>query len=88
MVKQHGGKKQAGYQFLDRPSHPASSSVLLNNKPKKEVTTSAKTVWEQVLAQDIKVSTTGIILYDQSGDPMNWQDNSMEDNILWRKTQA
>ena len=39
-------------------------------------------MWEQVLAQDIELPTTGIILYDQSGDPINRQDNSMKDNSM------
>ena len=75
----------AGYQFLDSgqdlPIQPEGPPLRhFQTTSLKEVTTSAKTVWEQVLAQDIELSTTGIIIHDQSGDPINRQDNSMEDN--------
>ena len=65
----------------DSPSHLEGPHLRhFRTTSLKEVTTSTKIAWGQVLAKNIELPTTGIILYDQSGDPINRQDNSMEEN--------
>ena len=82
MIKEHGGKKQVGYQFLDSnqdsPIHPEGPHLRhFRTTSLKEDTTSTKIAWGQVLA---KKNYQPQESYDQSGDPINRQDNSMEEN--------
>ena len=77
---------ETSYQFLDSdqdpPIHPEGPHLrLFRTISLKEVTTSAKTVWDQVLAKGIELPTTGIVLYDQSDNPIDRQDNNAVENM-------
>ena len=75
---------EEGYKFLDGDSDPKSQpsgpqlrhfrSVTL-----KEVNTSAVKVWDQLLQDKIELPTTGIVLYNKAGDPIERLGESTEE---------
>lgn len=75
---------EEGYKFLDGDNDPKSQpsgpqlrhfrSVTL-----KEVNTSALEVWDQLLQDKIELPTTGIVLYNKAGDPIERLGESTEE---------
>ena len=72
---------EEGYCFLDgdqdSPTHPEGPYLRhFRTTTLKEVATSSRTAWDEVTEKKIELPTTGIIVYNQEGDPINRQDNS------------
>jgi hypothetical protein len=73
-----------GYKFLDGDSDPKlqpSGPQLrhFRSVTLKEVNTNAVEVWDQLLRDKIELPTTGIVLYNEAGDPTQRLGESTEE---------
>ena len=76
--------REEGYQFLDGDDNNVAHSEgpplrHFRSVSMKQVTRSSVTVWDQLIEAKVELPTSGILLYDERGNPTNRVKNSTED---------